>query len=263
MDETTLRLVIFFGLFAGLALAEVVVPRRPQKGWRSGRWMTNWALSILNAAMGGVLKTVLGLAAVVAAFDAAGLGVGLFNGLDWPFWAEVGLTFLILDFLIWLQHLLFHKVPVFWRIHRVHHADPHIDVTTAIRFHPIEIALSLGIKIGAVYALGAPVLGVVIFEIVLNAGAMFTHANIRLPLDVDRKLRHVFVTPDMHRIHHSVDRAEHDTNYGFNLAIWDRLFGTYTAEPRFGHTGMDIGLVEHQSEAPKHLVWSLLFPFRR
>ncbi|MEL6999755.1 MAG: sterol desaturase family protein [Pseudomonadota bacterium] len=263
MDEMTLRLAVFFGLFGAFALAETVTPRRQRNFKRWGRWFTNWAISISNTVLTGVLKAVLGVTAALAALDAANLGVGLFNHLSWPFWLEVLIVFVVLDFAIWLQHLLSHKIPILWRLHRVHHADRDFDVTTAIRFHPIEIGLSMLFKVALVYALGAPVEAVILFEIVLNGAAMFNHANIRLPFEWDRRLRQVIVTPDMHRVHHSVYRHEHDTNYGFNLSIWDRMFKTYTAQPRHGHEDMTIGLAEHQSPEPTQFLWSLAFPFRR
>ena len=261
--EAILRLGVFFGLFAVMALAEALVPRRALVLGRSRRWLTNWMVSLLNALTGFALKAGFGAAAVLAALDAGAMGWGVFNRLDWPGWVEVLLVFVALDFAIWLQHLLSHKIPVLWRLHRVHHADRDIDVTTAIRFHPIEIALSMLFKIALVYALGASVVAVILFEVVLNGAAMFNHANVRLPLPVDRWLRLVVVTPDMHRVHHSVHRREHDSNYGFNLAIWDRLFRTYTPQPSDGHTGMTIGLSEYQTPAPARLGWSLLFPFRK
>jgi len=197
-----------------------------------------------------------------AALDAEAQGWGLMNALDIPYWIAVVATVLIFDFAIWLQHLITHKVPVLWRIHRVHHADRDIDVTTAIRFHPVEIALSMLVKIGLVYLLGPPALGIVLFEIILNGTAMFNHANIRLPLPVDAVLRRILVTPDMHRVHHSDRREEHDSNYGFALSVWDRLFGTYVAQPGKGHEGMTVGL-EWQDDRPSRLGWSLGLPFRR
>jgi sterol desaturase/sphingolipid hydroxylase (fatty acid hydroxylase superfamily) len=180
--------------------------------------------------------------------------------IGWPVWLEVVLAILILDFVIWAQHLITHKVPVLWRLHRVHHADRDMDVTTAIRFHPVEIALSMLLKIGVVYLLGPAALAVILFEIILNGTAMFNHANLRLPVGMDRVVRMVLVTPDMHRVHHSVHREEHDSNYGFALSIWDRMFGTYIAQPTDGHEGMSVGL-EWQDERPGHLGWSLKLPF--
>jgi len=258
--DGAIRLGIFLGLFALIALWERAAPmRRRAEAWPR-RWTTNWAISILDA---GMVQILFGAAAVGAALDAGMRGWGLFNALDWPLWLEMLIVFLALDFAIWFQHLITHKIPLLWRIHRVHHADRDMDVTTAIRFHPVEIALSMLFKIGLVYALGAPAVAVFAFEVVLNGTAMFNHGNLRLPRAVDRVLRLVIVTPDMHRVHHSTVRAEHDTNYGFNLAIWDRIFGTYTADPAGGHEGMMIGLAEHQSSNPSRLLWSLGFPFRR
>ena len=184
------------------------------------------------------------------------------NLLDLPLWLSVLATVLIFDFAIWLQHVITHKIPVLWRFHRVHHADRDIDVTTAIRFHPVEIALSMLLKIGLVYVLGPPALGIILFEIILNGTAMFNHANIRLPVPVDAVVRRVLVTPDMHRVHHSDQRDEHDSNYGFALSIWDRLFGTYIPQPRQGHEDMTIGL-QWQDDRPSRLGWSLALPFRR
>jgi len=257
---TIVRLGVFFGVFAVIVLWERGLPMRALVAPRWRRWATNWAISIIDAVM---VRLLFGAAAVGAAADAAGAGWGLFNRLDWPGWAAFVASFLALDFAIWLQHLVFHKVPVLWRLHRVHHADRDLDVTTAIRFHPVEIALSMCLKIGLVYALGAPVAAVIAFEVVLNGMAMFNHGNVRMPAGLERALRLVLVTPDMHRVHHSVDRAEHDANYGFNLSVWDRLFGTYVSQPALGHRGMTIGLPGCQDDGPTQLGWSLSFPLRR
>jgi sterol desaturase/sphingolipid hydroxylase (fatty acid hydroxylase superfamily) len=258
--ETALRLGVFFGIFIAMALWERGVPMRALAVSRLGRWGTNWAISIIDAVM---VRLLFGAAAAGAALDAAAGGWGLFSRLDWPGWVAFALTFLIFDFAIWLQHLISHKIPVLWRLHRVHHADRDMDVTTAIRFHPIEIALSMGLKIGLVYALGASVAVVIAFEVVLNGAAMFNHGNVRMPAAVERGLRWLIVTPDMHRVHHSVDRAEHDANYGFNLSVWDRIFGTYVDQPALGHDGMTIGLPQCQDDGPTRLGWSLAFPFRK
>jgi len=258
--EAALRLGVFFGVFLAMALWERGLPMRALVVSRWRRWGTNWAISIIDVAM---VRLLLGAAAAGAAIDAADGGWGLFNRLAWPGWAEIGLSFVALDFAIWLQHLLSHKIPVLWRLHRVHHSDRDLDVTTAIRFHPIEIALSMCLKIGLVYAIGAPVAAVIAFEVVLNGAAMFNHGNVRMPVGLDLVLRLLIVTPDMHRVHHSVDRAEHDANYGFNLSVWDRLFGTYVAQPALGHHGMKIGLQGCQDDRPTRLDWSLTFPFRK
>ncbi|MEM6946171.1 MAG: sterol desaturase family protein, partial [Pseudomonadota bacterium] len=223
-SEVLVRLGAFFGIFCAMALFERYAPMRALAVSRMSRWATNWSISVIDSVM---VKLLFGAAAAGAALDAATRGWGLFHALDWPIWLEVLLVFVVLDFAIWAQHLASHKIPVLWRLHRVHHSDRDIDVSTAIRFHPIEIALSMVLKIGLVYALGAPVIAVILFEVVLNGAAMFNHANLRLPRALDHWLRLAVVTPDMHRVHHSIDRAEHDANYGFNLSVWDRLFGTY------------------------------------
>ena len=204
----------------------------------------------------------LPLLAVGAAIDAEAQGWGLFNALALPYWVEVVVAILLLDLAIWTQHLVTHKVPLLWRLHRVHHADRDVDVTTAIRFHPVEIALSMLLKIGLVYLLGLPALAVILFEIILNGTAMFNHSNLKLPVGIEAVLRRFLVTPDMHRVHHSIHRDEHDSNYGFALSIWDRIFGTYIPQPRGGHDGMTTGL-QWQDERPAKLGWSLWLPFRR
>jgi len=259
-QEIWLRLGAFGLTFLALALWEVGAPKRRLRASKSRRWLTNWGITVLDAA---VVRLLFPIVAVGAAIDARQSGWGWFNVWDGPAWLELLLAFLLLDVLIYAQHVASHKIPFLWRIHRVHHVDRDMDVTTAIRFHPIEIALSMILKIGAVYVLGASAIAVVLFEIVLNASAMFNHANIRIPRPVDRILRWLIVTPDMHRVHHSVHRPETDANYGFNLPWWDRLFGTYVAQPRDGHQTMAIGLGAYQDARPTRLGWSLLLPFRR
>lgn len=260
-NEALIRFGVFLGLFALLAVVEAIAPRRVRSQTRSARWTTNWAIIILDTITLRAMAIFLPLLAVGAAYDAAGNGWGLFNALDWPAALEIILAILVLDFAIWAQHLITHKVPVLWRLHQVHHADVDIDVTTAIRFHPVEIALSMVLKIGLVYLMGPAGLAVILFEIILNGTAMFNHANIKLPLWLDAIVRQVLVTPDMHRVHHSVERAEHDSNYGFALSIWDKMFGTYIAQPAEGHDDMKIGL-RWQDDRPSKLSWSLLLPFR-
>ncbi|MEM9584682.1 MAG: sterol desaturase family protein [Pseudomonadota bacterium] len=258
--ETLTRFGVFLGLFVILALVETALPRRVRTQTRQARWVTNWAITIANTLTLHALAIALPLLAVGAAIDASAQGWGLFNALGMPLGLEIILTILILDFAIWLQHLITHKVPFLWRLHRVHHADVDIDVTTAIRFHPLEIALSMIIKIGLVYLLGPAAIAVILFEIILNGTAMFNHANIKLPLKLDAMVRKVLVTPDMHRVHHSVHRAEHDSNYGFSLSVWDKMFGTYIAQPADGHDDMKIGL-QWQDDRPSRLGWSLALPF--
>ncbi len=259
-NEATLRLTVFLGLFALLAVAERVLPRLPRTQSTAARWFTNWSLVVIDTFTVRLMAVVMPLLAVGAAVDATAHGWGLFNTLGLPLWVEAILAILILDLIIWGQHVITHKIPILWRLHRVHHADRDMDVTTAIRFHPVEIALSMLLKIGVVYVLGPAAVAVIVFEIMLNGMAMFNHANLRLPLALDRVLRRVIVTPDMHRAHHSTIRAEHDSNYGFSLSIWDQMFGTYTETPKHGHDGMTVGL-EWQDDRPSKLGWSLWLPF--
>jgi sterol desaturase/sphingolipid hydroxylase (fatty acid hydroxylase superfamily) len=259
--EALIRLGTFLALFALLALAESIAPRRPRSWPRNRRWLTNWGMVVADALTLRIVAVALPLLAVGAAVDASERGWGLFNAIGWSLWLETLICVLALDLLIWAQHLITHKIPLLWRLHRVHHADLDIDVATAIRFHPAEIALSMLIKIGAVYLLGAPVLAVILFEVLLNGMAMFNHANLDLPPRLDAVLRRFVVTPDMHRVHHSIHRDEHDSNYGFSLSVWDRLFGTYRAQPRGGHLGMTTGLA-WRDDRPTRFGWSLMLPFR-
>ena len=256
------RLGVFVGLFALFATLEALAPRRARSQPRSARWFTNLSIVVLATLALRALAIALPLLAVGAAVDAGRMGWGLFNALDWPQWLEVVLAILILDLAIWAQHLVTHKVPILWRFHRVHHADRDFDVTTALRFHPVEILASMMLKIGLVYLLGPAALAVLLFEIILNGTAMFNHSNLRLPLWLDRAVRLVLVTPDMHRVHHSIHRHEHDSNYGFALSVWDRIFRTYRPKPEAGHDLMTVGL-EWQDERPSRLGWALMLPFRK
>ncbi|MEC9432427.1 MAG: sterol desaturase family protein [Pseudomonadota bacterium] len=257
--EPLIRLAAFLGIFAVMAGWELARAARPAAQPKARRWLTNWAVAALDSL---VVRLLFPAAAVGAALDAQAQGWGLFPALGAPGWAAFLAGVLVLDLAIWAQHLVFHKVPWLWRLHRVHHADRDVDVTTAIRFHPVEIALSMLLKIGLVYALGAPAAAVLVFEVLLNGCAMFNHANIRLPAGIERPLRWLLVTPEMHRIHHSVRRAEADSNYGFSVSWWDRLFGTYSARPEGGEAGLTLGLSAHQDDAPSRLWWTLAFPFR-
>ncbi len=260
--EAILRLSVFLVLFALFATLEALAPRRARSQPRSTRWFTNLSIVLLNTLALRALAIALPFLAVGAAVDAWRMGWGLFNNLTWPLWVEVGLALLILDFAIWLQHLVTHKVPFLWRFHRVHHADRDFDVTTALRFHPLEILASMVLKIGVIYLLGPQAIAVVLFEVILNGTAMFNHTNLRLPLWLDRAVRLVLVTPDMHRVHHSIHRHEHDSNYGFALSVWDRIFRTYRPKPEAGHDLMTVGL-EWQDERPSRLGWALMLPFRK
>lgn len=257
-DEAITRLAIFFGLFGMLAILEWLVPRRELRPVKTKRWVTNWAIVVIDSLL---VRLLFKTAAVGGALWAADRGFGLFNLIDAPYWLAFAVSFVVLDFAVWLSHVASHKIPIFWRIHRMHHSDVDIDVTTAIRFHPIEIILSMVWKYAIVLALGAPAAAVLVFEIVLNGGAMFNHSNMKLPLWLDRALRLFIVTPDMHRVHHSAEMRETDSNYGFNFSFWDRIFGTYIDQPEKGHQGMTIGISEWQDERPASLGWSLAVPF--
>src|SRR3989338_2511 len=261
-NEALIRLSVFLGLFVVFAALEALAPRRARVQPRGGRWITNIGFTVLNTLALRALSVVLPLLAIGAALDAWRMGWGLFNHLAWPWWVEVALALLLLDFAIWAQHLITHKVPLFWRFHRVHHADRDMDVTRAVRFHPVEILASMAVKIGLVYLLGPQAIAVLLFEVILNGTALFNHSNLRLPAWLDRAVRLVLVTPDMHRVHHSVHRAEHDSNYGFALSVWDRIFGTYVPQPAGGHDDMVVGL-QWQDEKPARLGWALWLPFRR
>jgi len=264
LSEPVIRLLAFSTIFIALAAIELLAPRLERDEMRgalkSRRWVTNLAMVVVSSV---ALRIVFPLAAVGTALWAQTSGIGLFPLLGLPLWAAGILAFIVLDFAVWLEHVVSHKWPLLWRIHRMHHADTGFDLTTALRFHPLEIVLSMIWKAAVIIALGAPPVAVLVFEIVLNGAAMFNHANIKLPKAVDAVLRLIIVTPDMHRIHHSTDPRETDSNYGFNLAIWDRLFSTYTQTPRLGDTGLEIGLSEwRDGRSTANLGWALALPFR-
>ena len=261
-SEGWLRLAVFAGVFLAMAAIESLRPKRTLSVSKGRRWLTNLGIAAVDTLVLRLMALVaVPIAAVAAAFYASEHGLGLLNQLAWPGWVKLIVALLVLDLAIWFQHLVSHKVPIFWRLHQVHHADRDIDVTTAVRFHPVEIALSMLWKIAVVVPLGASPFAVFLFEVILNACAMFNHANIALPPWLDMVLRLFIVTPDMHRVHHSVLKSEHDRNYGFNLSLWDRLFRTYLAEPSAGQEGMTIGLTPYQSGAPTRFGWSLWLPF--
>jgi sterol desaturase/sphingolipid hydroxylase (fatty acid hydroxylase superfamily) len=260
-QEPLIRSVFFFGVLGIMALWERIAPSRRLSVSKPLRWGSNLGLVVLNTVL---LRAVFPLAAVGFAALAAEQGWGFFNVLALPSGLAILLSVLVLDLVIYWQHVMFHALPTLWRLHKVHHADRDFDVTTGLRFHPIEIFLSMGIKIAAIALLGAPPVAVLIFEILLNATAMFNHGNVSLPRPVDRLLRWFTVTPDMHRVHHSVIPQETNSNYGFNLPWWDYLFGTYRARPAEGNQGMTIGLAEYQKTLQvAQLPWMLLLPFGR
>ena len=256
--EPIIRLSAFGGIFVVMALWEILAPRRERTFSRLKRWPNNIGIVVFNTL---VVRLLFPTAAVGMALAAEANGWGLFNSLAAPFWLAVLLSVLIMDGAIYLQHVLVHAVPALWRLHRMHHADLDYDVTTGARFHPLEIVLSMGLKLMVVSALGAPALAVLIFEVVLNATAIFNHANVRLPEGLDRMLRLIVVTPDMHRVHHSVIPEETNSNFGFNLPWWDRLFGTYKAQPEAGHLGMTIGIEQFREGSDLRLDRMLIQPF--
>ena len=259
MPEPVVRLVAFASVLAVMALWELLAPAHDQAAPRRARWPGNLGIVVVDTLL---VRLVFPTAAVGVAMVAEAREWGLLGALSLPVWAEVALSVLALDLVVYGQHVVFHKVPILWRLHRVHHADLALDVTTGLRFHPFEILVSMAIKMAAVAALGAPALGVLIFEVLLNAGSMFAHGNVRLPGRLERCLRLVLVTPEMHRVHHSAERSETDSNYGFCLAWWDRLFATYRAVPRLGLEGMEVGIGRFKEPGQSRLDRLLIQPFR-
>ena len=263
-NERAIRLGAFFGIFMVMALYELVARKRPLNAPKGRRWFINLAMTFLNTF---IVRLVFSTGAVGSALWAAERSHGLFN--SYGLFNKLGLSTLIaglisiviLDMLIYAQHVVFHHIKPLWRLHMMHHTDLDIDVTTGARFHPIEIFLSMLIKVAAVVAIGAPAWSVVVFEVILNGLAMFNHSNVRLPLGLDRVLRKFIVTPDMHRVHHSVIIKETNANFGFNLSIWDRMFGTYIPQPREGHQGMTIGLANFRDFSRLGLLRILALPF--
>ncbi|HEY9536983.1 MAG TPA: sterol desaturase family protein [Kiloniellaceae bacterium] len=258
-NEPALRLAFFFGALAALMVAEAALPRRRREIPRLTRWSGNLGVVAVDTLL---LRLAFPVVAVGFAALAEQRGWGLLNNVDAPAWLAFLASLLVLDLAIYLQHVMFHAVPALWRLHRMHHADLELDVTTGLRFHPVEILLSMGIKIGVVAALGPPAAAVLVFEVLLNATSMFNHANLRLPLGLDRVLRWLVVTPDMHRVHHSIRPEETNSNFGFNLPWWDRLLGTYRVQPRDGHEAMTIGIEQFRSRGDLRLDRMLVQPLR-
>ncbi|OIN86519.1 MAG: sterol desaturase [Alphaproteobacteria bacterium CG1_02_46_17] len=258
--DTAIRLSVFAFVFICVATAEALWPRRKQSLGKQKRWPHNIGIAVLNAL---AVRFFLPFSLAAFALFVNQNQWGVLPWLHMPFWADICLSLILFDLIIYGQHILFHKAPALWRLHRVHHADTEIDVTTAIRFHPIEIFISMGIKFAAVIVIGAPPEAVLLFEIILNACAMFNHGNLRLPQKIDNILRRILVTPDMHRVHHSAIMEETNSNYGFNIPLWDRLFGTYCAQPSLGHEGMRIGLDDFRDPVEANLDKLLTQPFRQ
>lgn len=257
--EAAVRLAVFLGVLAAMAAWEVAAPRRRREIPRLIRWTNNLGVVVIDTLL---VRLTFPILAVGLALTAEAGGWGLLNALDLPFWLAVVIAVVVLDLVIYLQHVMFHAVPGLWRLHRMHHADLEFDVTTGLRFHPAEILISMAIKLAAVAALGPPAVAVLIFEVLLNATAMFNHSNVKLPERVDRVLRWLVVTPDMHRVHHSWTPVETNSNYGFNLPWWDRLLGTYRAQPEAGHQGMTIGIEQFRSRRDLWLDRMLIQPLR-
>ena len=253
-----IRIGSYLSVLALMATWELLAPRRPLSVSKLCRWGGNLTIVFLNTVIARLLFMGGAVAMAVMAQDQ---GWGLFNLTDWPAWLEIAFAIVALDFIIYWQHQVFHYVPFLWRFHMMHHSDVDLDVSSGVRFHPVEIVISMGIKAASVLALGVSPTAVVIFEIILNTSSLFNRSNVRIPVEIDRLLRWFVVTPDMHRIHHSSDVRETNSNYGFNVPWWDRLFGTYTADPALGQTGMTVGL-EHLGPAVcLNLLLMLRLPF--
>lgn len=258
-NHMAIRLASFSLVLVAMAVWEVLAPRRPLQLTRLARWPHNLGIVLLNTLL---VRVLFPTAAVGMALYAQDRGWGLLSGSGIATWIVVPLCVLVLDLAIYLQHVMFHAVPLFWRFHRMHHADLDFDVTTGARFHPVEIVLSMLIKFAVIIAIGPPAIAVLVFEVILNATSMFNHSNARIVPAIDRVLRCFVVTPDMHRVHHSTEDDETNSNFGFNLPWWDRLFGTYRDQPRAGHTGMTIGI--HGFREPRvcdRLFGMLMIPF--
>ncbi|WP_421723412.1 sterol desaturase family protein [Bauldia sp.] len=258
-NEPVIRVAFFLGVLIVMAVWEAAVPRRRREIPRLLRWSNNLGVVVVSALL---VRLAFPIVAVGFALYARENGWGLFNVVDVPAWIAFVVSVMALDLAIYLQHVMFHAVPALWRLHRMHHADLEIDVSTGLRFHPVEILLSMVIKLGVVAALGPPPIAVLVFEILLNATAMFNHANVKLPLGFDRVLRWFVVTPDMHRVHHSIHPNETNSNFGFNLPWWDRLFGTYRPQPKDGHERMTIGIEQFRTRRDLWLDRMLIQPVR-
>jgi len=257
--EQYIRLAAFCGIFSLMALWEVIGPRRRQTVGRGWRWPNNLGVVVVDTLL---VRIVFPTTAVGLALVANARGIGLFNVMRPAAWVAVAASVILLDLTVYFQHVLFHAVPLLWRLHRMHHADLDVDVSTGLRFHPFEILLSMVVKFAVVVALGAPATAVLLFEMLLNATSMFNHSNIRFPEGFDRLLRWFVVTPDMHRVHHSIVPRETNSNFGFNLPWWDRLFGTYRAQPAAGHEAMTLGIEQFREPRELGLDRMLLQPFR-
>ena len=258
-NEPLIRMLFFFSVFVAMALWEIWAPRRKTPFSRLLRWPNNLGMVALNTVLARVL---LPTTAVGVALHAGEKGWGLFNAYQASGWVVVVASVMLLDLAVYLQHVLFHAVPLLWRLHRMHHADLHIDASTGLRFHTVEILASFVLKFGVIAALGAPALAVLIFEVLLSSTSIFNHANVLVPQRWEPFLRWIIVTPDMHRVHHSIHAKETNSNFGFNLPWWDRLFGTYRAQPRDGHANMVVGITQFRTERDLYVDKMLIQPLR-
>jgi len=263
-NEGLLRLSVFGGVLALMLIMESLFPRKARVQNRLLRVTTNLGIVVLYTVL---MRLIFIFIAIGAAVGVAGFakqqGWGVLNVFHLPLWLHIVISIILLDMAVYWQHVASHKIPLIWAFHKMHHADRDIDATTGIRFHPVEIAFSMAYKMVIVLILGPHIIGVILFEIILNGSAMFNHANLRLPLWLDRMVRVLFVTPDMHRVHHSAIARETNSNYGFNLSVWDRIFGSYIDQPQEGHDDMAIGLPQYQTDKPSHLLWCLILPFKK
>jgi sterol desaturase/sphingolipid hydroxylase (fatty acid hydroxylase superfamily) len=257
--EPLVRLACFAGVFLLMAAWEIAAPRRTRAARRSVRWTSNLGVVALDTLL---IRIVVPTAVVGVALQAEAAHWGLLSLVSWPLWIKIAIAVVALDLTIYLQHVVFHAIPSLWRLHRMHHADLDIDVSTGVRFHPLEMLLSLFIKMVVVAGLGAPALAVLVFEILLNATSMFSHSNVRLPDRIDHIVRWIVVTPDMHRVHHSIEAMETNSNVGFNFSLWDRIFGTYRSAPAAGHLGMTVGIEQFREPRELWLDRMLTQPFR-
>ena len=257
--EGIIRLSVFAGVLILFSALEFIIPRKDRRHTRLSRWTTNVALLAVSTVF---LRIILPVATISFAMEMGDRRMGLFNLIALPVWLEVVIAIVLLDFAIWFQHMMMHYIPPLWAFHKVHHADEDLDASSGLRFHPLEMVFSFGFKLAVIALLGVPALGIFLFEVILNAASIFEHASIRIPKKVDRALRKVIVTPDMHRVHHSVHMQETNSNFGFCLSIWDRIFRTYCAEPREGHEAMELGLDRRPPGNAAGLWWALSAPFR-
>lgn len=257
--ETVIRLTVALGIFTIMICWEYFSPRRQQQTPRTTRWPINIGLALFNMLL---MRVTVGGIAYLSAVNAVNQSWGLLNQFPVADWLSIVITLLFLDFAIYCQHIISHKWKLLWRLHQIHHTDIEIDASTAVRFHPLEIMISMAYKIGCIYIIGANPLAVIAFEVLLNATATFNHSNINLPLKIDKMLRWILITPDVHRIHHSTVQSETDSNYGFSISLWDRLFRTYTAEPEKTQTTLDIGLPEYRKQQDLSFIKLLLLPFK-